>query len=167
MFSLEAPTSNIKVALIDYGFKHDLVNSLLKRDVGVTVFPAKTKMEDIMKYKPDGIILSNGPGNPEECRVEIENLKRLYKENIPVLGIGLGHNLMAMARGGKVQKLPYGHRGANQPVKDINTGRVFITNQNHGYSVVESSINRSIAEPLYINVNDKSVEGIRYKNKRL
>ena len=156
-----------KIALIDYGFKHDLVNSMLKRDIGVTVFPAKTSMDEILKYKPDGILLSNGPGNPEDCKVEVENLKKLYKENIPVLGIGLGHNLMAMAMGGKVQKLHYGHRGANQPVKNLKTGKVFITSQNHGYSLKENSINPSYIEVTHINVNDKSIEGLKYKNKNI
>lgn len=154
-----------KVALIDYGFKHDLVNAMLKRDIGVTIFPAKTPAEVILRYKPDGIILSNGPGNPEECTVEIENLKRLYKENIPMLGIDLGHNLLAIANGAKVEKLKYGHRGANQPVKDIRNGKVFITSQNHGYKVVDSSINYSLVDVLYKNVNDKSIEGLKYKNK--
>lgn len=160
-------TKEKKVALIDYGFKHDLVNSLLQRDIGVTVFPAKTKMEDIMKSNPDGIILSNGPGNPEECRYEVENLKKLYKENIPVLGIGLGHNLMAMAMGAKTEKLSFGHRGANQPVKNLNTGKVIITSQNHGYSIKNNTINPSYMTVTHVNVNDKSVEGIKYKNKNI
>ena len=157
----------IKVALIDYGFKHDLVNSLLKRDVGVTVFPSKTSIDEILKYKPDGIILSNGPGNPEDCKQEVENLKKLYKENIPILGIGLGHNLMAMALSAKVQKLKYGHRGANQPVKNVETGKVFITSQNHGYCIKENTINPSYMEVTHVNVNDKSIEGLRYKNKKI
>ena len=156
-----------KVALIDYGFKHDLVNSMLKRDIGVIVFPSKTPIDMILRYKPDGIILSNGPGNPEDCTVEVENLKRLYRENIPVLGVDLGHNLMAMAMGAKVEKLKYGHRGANQPVKDVKTGKVFITSQNHGYKVNESSVNNSLAEVIYKNVNDRSVEGLKYRNKNI
>lgn len=160
-------TKEKKVALIDYGFKHDLVNSLLKRDIGVVVFPSKTSAMEIMKYKPDGILLSNGPGNPEEYNVEIANLKELVKTNIPILGTGLGHNLMAMAMGAKVEKLLFGHRGANQPVKDMSTGKVFITSQNHGYAVKDSSINLSNVTVTHRNVNDKTIEGLKYKNKNI
>lgn len=106
-------------------------------------------------------------GNPEDCVEEIETLKKLFKTNIPILGICLGHQLMALANGFKTGKLKYGHRGANHPVKDLETGRVYITSQNHGYYVLEDSIDPEIAEISHVNLNDGTVEGIRYKNKNI
>lgn len=158
---------NKRVALIDYGFKHNIVNSLLKRDVEVTVFPANTTAEKIIAFKPDGIMLSNGPGDPKDCEFQIRNLKKLYEENIPILGICLGHQLMGIATGAKTAKLKYGHRGPNHPVKDIKKDRVYITSQNHGYYILEESVNPKIAEVSHINLNDKTVEGLRYKNKKI
>lgn len=108
-----------------------------------------------------------GLGNPEDCQEEIENLKRLYKTNTPILGIGLGHQLMALATECKTGKLKYGHRGTNHPVKDLETGKVYITSQNHGYYVIEDSLNPEICEVSFKNVNDKTVEGIRYKDKNI
>ena len=108
-----------KVALMDYGFKHNIVNSLLKRDCEVTVFPADTPAEKVIEMKPDGIMLSNGPGNPEDCIYQIKNVKKLYNTEIPILGICLGHQLMGLAVGAKTAKLKYGHRGPNHPVKDL------------------------------------------------
>lgn len=157
----------IKIALMDYGFKHNIVNSLLKRGAEVTVFPATTSAEDVVSSHPDGIMLSNGPGNPEDCIKEIKNVKKLYNTNIPIFGICLGHQLMALANCAKTAKLKYGHRGPNHPVKDLKTGKVYITSQNHGYYVVENSVNKNIAEVSYINLNDGTVEGIKYKNKKI
>ena len=156
-----------KIGLIDYGFKHNIVNSFLKRGVGVTIFPAKTPYDVIVSKNLDGILLSNGPGDPADCIEEIETLKRLYRTNIPILGICLGHQLMALAMGFRTLKLKYGHRGVNHPVKNLKTGRVYITSQNHGYYVLESSINKALAEVSYINLNDETVEGIDYKNKNI
>ena len=156
-----------QIALIDYGAKDNIVNSLLKRGVSVAIYPAKTDASIILATRPDGILLSNGPGNPEDCVEEIETLKRLFKTNIPILGICLGHQLMALANGFKTGKLKYGHRGSNHPVKDLETGKVYITSQNHGYYVLEDSIDPEIAEVSHINLNDGTVEGIRYKNKNV
>lgn len=156
-----------KVALIDYGFKHNIVNSLLKRDCEVTVFPADTPAEKVIEMKPDGIMLSNGPGDPEDCIYQIKNVKKLYNTDIPILGICLGHQLMGIATGAKTAKLKYGHRGPNHPVKDLNEGRVHITSQNHGYYIVEDSIDSKIAEVSHINLNDGTVEGLKYKNKKI
>ena len=142
-------------------------NVLLKRDVEVTVFPANTTAEKIIAFKPDGIMLSNGPGDPKDCEFQIRNLKKLYEENIPILGICLGHQLMGIATGAKTAKLKYGHRGPNHPVKDIKKDRVYITSQNHGYYILEESVNPKIAEVSHINLNDKTVEGLRYKNKKI
>lgn len=156
-----------KVAVLDFGIKHNLVNSLLKRDVEVTVFPANTPAEEIIRMKPDGIMLSNGPGDPNDYTLQIENIKKLYNSNIPIFGVALGHQLVGLATGAKVSKLKYGHRGPNHPVKDLDADRIYITAQNHGYYIEEDSINQNIAEISHININDGTVEGLRYKNKKI
>ena len=148
------------VALLDYGAKHHIVESLQERGCRVTVLPHDTAAEDVLALRPDGLMLSNGPGDPKENVFEIEQLKKLMGE-LPVFGICLGHQLAALALGGETVKLKYGHRGANQPVKDLKTGRCFITSQNHGYAVVAESV-RDIAELRYINANDFSCEGLDY-----
>lgn len=156
-----------QIVLMDYGFKHNIVNSFLKRKVGVTVCPSNMSANKILELNPDGILFSNGPGDPENCKEEIKIIKDLCKTNLPILGICLGHQLMAIANGFQTAKLKYGHRGPNHPVKDLQNGKVYITSQNHGYYVVEESINPEIAEVSHINLNDNTVEGIRYKNKKI
>lgn len=156
-----------QIVLMDYGFKHNIVNSFLKRDVGVTVCPSTMPVERILDLKPDGVLLSNGPGDPEKCTKEIDIIKKLSKTNLPILGICLGHQLMALAHGFKTAKLKYGHRGPNHPVKDLGNGKVYITSQNHGYYVVADTVKPEIAEVSHINLNDNTVEGIRYKNKNI
>ena len=116
---------------------------------------------------PDGIMLSNGPGDPKECVEIIEELKKLFATNIPIFGICLGHQLMALANGADTKKMKYGHRGANHPVKDLKTGKVYISSQNHGYMVMEDSLNRDIAEVSFINVNDGTLEGVHYLGKNV
>ena len=148
------------VALLDYGAKHHIVESLQERGCRVTVLPHDTAAEDVLACKPDGLMLSNGPGDPKENVFEIEQLKKLMGR-LPVFGICLGHQLAALALGGETVKLKYGHRGANQPVKDLKSGRCFITSQNHGYAVVAESV-KDIAELRYINANDFSCEGLDY-----
>ena len=156
-----------QIVLIDYGFKHNIVNSLLKRGIGVTVCPSNTSANKILQLRPDGILLSNGPGDPQTCREEIEVIKDLVKTDLPIFGICLGHQLMALAHGFQSAKLKYGHRGPNHPVKDLRTGKVHITSQNHGYYILDNSVNPEIAEVSHINLNDNTVEGIRYKNKNI
>ena len=148
------------VALLDYGAKHHIVESLQERGCRVTVLPHDTTAEDVMALRPAGLMLSNGPGDPKENVFEIEQLKKLMGK-LPVFGICLGHQLAALALGGETVKLKYGHRGANQPVKDLKTGRCFITSQNHGYAVVAESVS-DIAELRYVNANDFSCEGLDY-----
>ncbi|MBR4721176.1 MAG: carbamoyl phosphate synthase small subunit [Clostridia bacterium] len=151
------------VCLIDYGAKCNIIRSLTKRGCDVTVLPNSTSAEEILATKPDGIMLSNGPGNPEDNKYEIEQIKKLIGK-IPVFGICLGHQLTALAMGGKTVKLKYGHRGANQPVKDLISGRTYITTQNHGYAVVSESISDK-AVLSYVNANDGSCEGLLYPDK--
>jgi len=153
-----------RVVLMDFGYKRNIRNELVKRGCEVIVVPAYTTAEEIKALSPDGIMLSNGPGNPAENVDIIENLKEISKLGIPIFGICLGHQLMALAHGGKTQKLKYGHRGANQPVIDLESGKTYVTSQNHGYAVVGDSLDQSVAEVSHINANDKTCEGIRYKN---
>lgn len=156
-----------QVALLDYGYKKNILKSLLKRGVGVTVYPATTTAEEILATNPDGIMLSNGPGDPEDCKFQIENVKKLYDSDVPIFGICLGHQLMGLATGAQTAKLKYGHRGPNHPVKDLETRRVYITSQNHGYYILETSIDPEIAEVSHVNLNDRTVEGLNYKNKNI
>ena len=152
------------VALLDYGAKHHIVESLTERGCRVTVLPHDTAAEEVLALRPDGLMLSNGPGDPAENVYEIAQLRKLMGK-LPVFGICLGHQLAALALGGETVKLKYGHRGANQPVKDLKTGRCFITSQNHGYAVVSESV-KNIGQLRYVNANDFSCEGLDYPDHR-
>ena len=156
-----------KVALMDYGLKQNIPRCLAKRGCEVTIYPGFTKAEEVLKDKPDGIMLSNGPGDPKECSEIIAEVKNLFDSNVPIFAICLGHQLLALANGGDTQKMKYGHRGANHPVKDLKTGRVYISTQNHGYMVKEECIKPEIAEVSFVNVNDKTVEGLHYLGKNV
>ena len=155
-----------KVAVMDFGVKQNILRSFAKRDCDITVFPATTKPEEILGINPDLIFLSNGPGDPEDLEDVIENIRELIGKK-PIVGICLGHQLMGLATGAKTCRLKYGHRGPNHPVKDVMTGRVSITSQNHGYVIEEDSINKDIAEISHINLNDGTIEGLRYKGKNI
>lgn len=150
------------VVLVDYGAKKNIIRSLCKRGCKVRVVPSTTKAEEILALCPDGVMLSNGPGDPSENVFCIEQIKMLMRK-VPIFGICLGHQLMALANGAKTEKLKYGHRGGNQPVRDITTGRTYITSQNHGYAVVSDSISGGALR--YVNANDGTCEGIDYKDK--
>lgn len=152
------------VVLYDFGYKFNIRRELVKRGCNVTVVPSWTAAEEIMAMNPDGIMLSNGPGDPAENTDVIENLKKLKESNIPIFGICLGHQLMALANGAKTEKLKYGHRGANQPVIDIALGKTFVTSQNHGYAVVSDSIYPAVGKVSHKNANDRTCEGVRYYN---
>lgn len=161
-------TSTTKsVALLDLGAKKNIANSLAKRGCNVTVYPATTKAEEILAKKPDGIMLSNGPGDPAVCTDIIAEIKKLYASDIPIFAICLGHQLMALATGAKTKKMKYGHRGGNHPVKDLETGRVYISSQNHGYVVDTETIDEKIAAPAFVNVNDGTNEGLKYIGKNI
>ena len=153
------PGDGKKVALLDCGAKNNIARSLAQRGCEVTVYPADTPAEEILKTNPDGIMLSNGPGDPAENVKIIQEVKKLYESDVPIFAICLGHQLMALATGAKTYKLKYGHRGGNHPVKDLETGRVYITSQNHGYAVDEESLDPKVAVPAFFNVNDRTNEG--------
>ena len=159
--------SGPKVALMDFGAKHNIARSLNRRGCEVTVYPADTPAETVIHSNPDGIMLSNGPGDPETCVSAIEEIKKLYNTNIPIFAICLGHQLMALANGGKTYKLKYGHRGGNHPVKDLSSNRVYISSQNHGYAVDAKSLDSSVATEAFINVNDGTNEGLAYTGKNI
>jgi len=151
------------VAVLDLGVPNSIVGCLTSRGCKVTVLPADTAAEAVLAGGYDGVMLSPGPGDPAENETIIAEVKKLYDSDIPLFGIGLGHQLLALATGARIEKLPYGHRGANIPVRDIEKGKVFITSQNHGYVVCADSIDPAVAEISLSAVNDNSVEGLKYK----
>ena len=157
----------LKVALMDFGAKTNIARSLAERGCDVTVYPAHTRAEEIIASKPDGIMLSNGPGDPKDCGSIIDEVKKLYDSNIPIFAICLGHQLMALATGADTHRLKYGHRGGNHPVKDLATGRVYISSQNHGYVVDTDKLDPAIAVPAFVNVNDGTNEGLSYTGKNI
>ena len=159
--------SGPKVALLDFGMKNNIADSLNRRGCQVTIYPAWTKAETVLEAAPDGIMLSNGPGDPKECGGIIKEIRKLYDSDIPIFAICLGHQLMALATGADTKKMKYGHRGGNHPVKDLETGRVYITSQNHGYVVDTETLDPSVAVPAFVNVNDGTNEGLRYVNKNI
>lgn len=156
-----------RVALMDFGAKNNIAKSLQQRGCEVTIYPAHTNAEEILADKPDGIMLSNGPGDPKECKEIIEELKKLYQSDTPIFAICLGHQLMALANGADTHKMKYGHRGGNHPVKDLETGRVYISSQNHGYVVDTEHLDPAVAVPAFINVNDGTNEGLKYTGKNI
>ncbi len=153
----------LNVVLWDFGAKDNIRRELVNRGCNVTVVPSTTKAEEIIKLNPDGIMLSNGPGDPIENADIIEELKTLCNKKIPTFGICLGHQLLALSQGATTEKLKYGHRGANQPAKETATGRVYITSQNHGYAVVGKSLPNNAVES-FINANDGTCEGVEYND---
>ena len=152
-----------KVAVVDTGVKHNILRSLQEHHCDVVVLPASSSAESVLSYQPDGILLSNGPGDPEGVPYVIETVRKLIGKK-PIFGICLGHQLLGLALGGKTFKLKFGHRGANQPVKDLKTGRVMITSQNHGFCVDPSSLNPDEVELTQINLNDHTSEGMKHKH---
>ena len=163
----ELYSRHFRVALLDFGAKRNIARSLVRRGCRVTVYPAHTSAEEILNDRPDGIMLSNGPGDPKECTQIIEEVRKLYDSDVPIFAICLGHQLMALATGGDTYKMKYGHRGGNHPVKDLKTGRVYISSQNHGYVVDVEHIDPCLATPAFSNVNDGTNEGLVYLNKNI
>ena len=161
------PGSGKKVALLDFGAKRNIAKSLNDRGCEVTIYPAHTPAKEILAAEPDGIMLSNGPGDPKDCGPIIDEVKKLYDSNVPIFAICLGHQLMALATGLDTHKLKYGHRGGNHPVKDLETGKVYISSQNHGYVVDTDGLDEKIAVPAFVNVNDGTNEGLKYTGKNI
>ena len=161
------PGEGMKVALLDLGAKNNIAKSLNDRGLEVTIYPAHTSAEEIISSNPDGIMLSNGPGDPSVCTSIIEEIKKLYHTDIPIFAICLGHQLMALATGASTYKLKYGHRGGNHPVKDLETNKVYISSQNHGYAVDAGSVDETVARPAFVNVNDGTNEGLSYVGKHI
>ena len=156
-----SPTPKFSVVLFDFGAKANIERELEKRGCKVTVVPFDTTAQKVIELNPDGIMLSNGPGDPAENVNIIEEIRKLCESRIPIFGICLGHQMLALARGAKTSKLKYGHRGGNHPVKDLESGRVFITSQNHGYAV-ESETLPDYAKLSFVNANDNTCEGVTY-----
>ena len=156
-----------RVALLDLGAKNNIARSLQERGCQVTIYPSNTTAEEILGDQPDGIMLSNGPGDPKECTQVIEEIRKLYESDVPIFAICLGHQLMALATGADTHKMKYGHRGGNHPVKDLETGRVYISSQNHGYVVDTDTLDPNVAVPAFVNVNDQTNEGLKYTGKNI
>lgn len=154
-----------EVAVIDVGTKNNIIRCLLERGCRVTVYPQNFDAAQVIASKPDGIMITNGPGDPAECVDVIEQIRLLSESGIPIFAICLGHQLMALANGMKTYKMKYGHRGANHPVRNEKTKRVYISSQNHGYVVDEKSLDTGVAKIWFVNVNDGTVEGLEYVGK--
>ncbi len=159
-----APTASFRhrVALIDCGAKFNIVRSLLRSGCDVTVFPAPTPAEELLGF--DGVCISNGPGDPAAVTATVETAKTLVRKEKPLFGICLGHQILGLAVGARVYKLKFGHHGANHPVKDLTTGRVEITSQNHGFAVEEKSLREAGGEVTHLNLNDGTIEGFRHRS---
>ncbi len=153
-----------RIAVYDYGVKRRILHSFAERGCRVRVFPSATAVEDVKSWQPDGIFLSNGPGDPRAMRGDIERTGRLIELGMPVFGICLGHQLMALAHGFEVYKMHVGHRGANHPVKNLETGHVEVTTQNHGFSVTGDTVDEAEAVVTHINLNDQTIEGLRFRS---
>jgi len=154
--------ARFKVIVLDCGVKYNILRELLKHKCQVIIVPADTKADEILEMKPDGLLLSNGPGDPAAVKYVIETTRRLIGK-VPIFGICLGHQMLGLAFGGKTYKLKFGHHGANHPVKDLKTGKVSITVQNHGFCVDIDSLNKKEIEITHINLNDQTLEGMRHK----
>lgn len=162
----ETDGARFKVVLMDYGAKHNISRELVKRGCEMYVMPASSTPEDVLKEKPDGVMLSNGPGDPAAVTYAIETIKGLLGK-VPIFGICLGHQLLGLALGGKTFKLKFGHRGANHPVMNLKDGTIAITSQNHGFAVDPDSYDAETSKRIeisHINLNDKTVEGLRCKD---
>ncbi len=165
-YELGDKQSQIRIAVMDYGVKKNILNCMVERGAYVKVFPAKTPLEEVKKFEPHGYFISNGPGDPAPMDYAVNSLKQILKEEKPVFGICLGHQLLALANDIPTFKMHHGHRGLNHPVKNLVTGRSEITTQNHGFGVDPEAVKKADhIEVTHVNLNDQSIEGIRVKGK--
>lgn len=162
-YTVKSENPKHRIAFYDFGFKQNILREFLKHDVEVKIFNAKTDYKEILDYKPDGIFLSNGPGDPDAVKYGIGNTAKLIESKIPMFGICLGHQLIALALGGQTYKLKFGHRGGNHPVKNHFKNSIEITSQNHGFAVDEKSLDTSQIEITHTNLYDGTNEGLRHK----
>jgi carbamoyl-phosphate synthase small subunit len=158
------PPADIPIVAYDFGMKYNILRRLRQHGFRVQVVPATTPAAEALKYKPAGVFLSNGPGDPAALGYAVQAVRDLVKSGVPIFGICLGHQILGQALGGTTFKLKFGHRGANQPVKDLESGRVEITSQNHGFAVDPSSLPSEVSVDR-VNLNDQTVEGMRHKKK--
>jgi carbamoyl-phosphate synthase small subunit len=156
---------NKLAVLIDCGVKYGIIRNLMKRGFDVMRVPYDFSAEEILAHNPDGVIISNGPGDPKQCVKTIEAVRELVDEDMPMMGICLGTQILALALGGDTYKLKYGHRSQNQPALDLETGRCYITTQNHGYTAEQDSLKDTGLDVWFMNANDKTVEGVKHKTK--
>jgi carbamoyl-phosphate synthase small subunit len=154
----------LKVAAYDFGMKWNILRRFTAHGCDVRVFPATAPASDLLDEKPDGIFLSNGPGDPAVLDYAIDHARELVESDVPVFGICLGHQILSLAMGGRTYKLKFGHRGANHPVKDLETGKIEITSQNHGFAVDPDSLPKDV-KVTHVNLYDGTVEGLRHENK--
>lgn len=156
------PGEGKRIVMMDFGYKKNILRSLTKRNCDVVIVPWNASVEVIESYRPQGVLLSNGPGNPKDIPEVLPVIRDLQKK-YPMFSICMGHQLFALANGADTEKLKFGHRGGNHPVKDLSLGKVFMSSQNHGYAVTTDSVNNSELEISQININDKTVEGLKHK----
>ncbi len=154
-----------RVAVLDCGIKRNQLRMMAERGMAPTVFPNHTSVEDVLATKPDGFFVSNGPGDPDAVPAVIQTIAKLVDHGLPTFGICFGHQLLALAHGGKTFKMKFGHRGANQPVKNLDTGLIEITSQNHGFCVDKESLDPAVLETTHINLNDGTSEGLRHRKR--
>ena len=156
--------SDFRVAVLDYGIKKNILRILVDQGYELKIFPAKTSCQEILNFKPNGVFLSNGPGDPEPCIYAIETIKELIQINMPIFGICLGHQLLAIALGGKTTKMKFGHHGANHPVQDLKTSKVSVSSQNHGFTVEQNSLPANV-EITHKSLFDGTIQGIQHSSK--
>ncbi len=167
IYEIRKDESKYNLAVMDYGFPKSSLEPYINRGCNIKVYPAFTKAEDVLADNPDGILLPDGPGDPDDDIELVEEIKKFFTADKPIMAIGLGHQMLALATGGKIEKMLHGHRGSNQPVKCVDTSKLMVTTQNHGYAVSSDSVDTDVAKVSAVNINDNTVEALEYLNKKI